>query len=397
MATTITKLFRTGVLQSAVEFDEVTHTSVKIATDGVYASEFDEVTMQEVGAPAERKTRDGKLLVSGYFDEVGISGTLPSLVPGALANGDQNLAYTETITAVGGISPYTYTLFSGSLPDGVSISNLGVISGTPTVNGNFTFTVQVTDSAFNVDIESYSLIVDPPITLSPALLDPFVGGEPFNEIIDVSGGTPPYLFIIDSGSLPPGIILEPTGTLIGIPHLDNLTLYPQTLPDTTNGTFYSEQVVALNGTVPYTYILDSGSLPPGMTLSSDGTIEGTVLIEGPNLILNPRTIADAINNSSYSATISASGGVLPYVFNLETGILPPGVTLNSNGTISGTITDNLILSPSSLPGANNGDSYSATITATEGESPYIFAVSRGALPPGLVVDISGNITGTITE
>jgi hypothetical protein len=397
MATTITKLFRTGILQSSVEFDEITYTTVKFATDGVYASEFDEVTMDGSGFPAERRTRDGKLLVSGYFDEVGISGTLPSLVPGALANGDQNLAYTETITAVGGISPYTYTLFSGSLPDGVSISNLGVISGTPTVNGNFTFTVQVTDSAFNVDIESYSLIVDPPITLSPALLDPFVGGEPFNEIIAVSGGTPPYLFIIDSGSLPPGIILEPTGTLIGIPHLDNLTLYPQTLPDTTNGTFYSEQVVALNGTVPYTYILDSGSLPPGMTLSSDGTIEGTVLIEGPNLILNPRTIADAINNSSYSATISASGGVLPYVFNLETGILPPGVTLNSNGTISGTITDNLILSPSSLPGANNGDSYSATITATEGESPYIFAVSRGALPPGLVVDISGNITGTITE
>jgi hypothetical protein len=80
MATTITKLFRTGILQSSVEFDEITHTSVKIATDGVYASEFDEVTMDGSGFPADRKTRDGKLLVSGYFDEVDI-GTPPPPPP----------------------------------------------------------------------------------------------------------------------------------------------------------------------------------------------------------------------------------------------------------------------------------------------------------------------------
>ena len=69
MATTITKLYRTGILQSSVEFDEITHSVVKISPTGVYASEFDEVTMS--GEPvAERRTRDGKLLVSGEFDEV---------------------------------------------------------------------------------------------------------------------------------------------------------------------------------------------------------------------------------------------------------------------------------------------------------------------------------------
>lgn len=73
MATTITKLFRTGVLQSSVEFDEITYSIVKISPTGVYASEFDELTITGQQPIAERKTRDGKWLVTGEFDEISIN------------------------------------------------------------------------------------------------------------------------------------------------------------------------------------------------------------------------------------------------------------------------------------------------------------------------------------
>jgi hypothetical protein len=56
--------------------------------------------------------------------------------------------YNSTVAATGGIPPYTYAIIGGSLPTGLQLnSSTGAITGTPTVLGNFTFTVQVTDSS----------------------------------------------------------------------------------------------------------------------------------------------------------------------------------------------------------------------------------------------------------
>jgi hypothetical protein len=235
------------------------------------------------------------------------------------------------------------------------------------------------------------------ITISPTTLNNFTSGEAYSQLVLATGGRPAYTFSLESGSLPNGLTLDPSGLLFGIPQLGSLTLYPRILPDVVNGSGYSEQVFARNGSGPYTYQLESGQLPPGITLNSDGTIEGTAFIESPNLVINPRTLQDAVNGTTYEATILASNGQLPYTFTLETGNLPPNLTLNSNGTISGTVVNNLLLSPSSLPDASNGDVYLETIIATNGESPYTFAVSNGTLPPGLSIDNAGNITGTILE
>jgi hypothetical protein len=68
MATTITKLFSTGILQTGVELDEITYGSIKVGPTGVYAAQFDEVSL-DVGT-AERRTSTGTYIVSGYFDEV---------------------------------------------------------------------------------------------------------------------------------------------------------------------------------------------------------------------------------------------------------------------------------------------------------------------------------------
>lgn len=67
MATTITKLFPTGILQSSVQFDEVTYSTIKVSTSSVYAAQFDEVSL--AAGTAERRTSTGTYMVSGYFDE----------------------------------------------------------------------------------------------------------------------------------------------------------------------------------------------------------------------------------------------------------------------------------------------------------------------------------------
>jgi hypothetical protein len=72
-----------------------------------------------------------------------------------------NEAYTATIRAVGGLTPYTYKLSKGDLPPGLSLQG-GEIRGTPSEEGEFTFTVSVSDGKLSSTFEEYTLSVTPP-------------------------------------------------------------------------------------------------------------------------------------------------------------------------------------------------------------------------------------------
>ncbi len=81
----------------------------------------------------------------------------------AMPGGDKNWPYNAALKAQGGVQPYTWSVSSGSLPTGLSIStnsgNNGVISGTPTATGTSTFTVQVTDSLNTTATASVSIVI----------------------------------------------------------------------------------------------------------------------------------------------------------------------------------------------------------------------------------------------
>ncbi|MCX7170528.1 MAG: CHRD domain-containing protein [Proteobacteria bacterium] len=72
---------------------------------------------------------------------------VPIISTASLANGVVGSAYSQTLTATGGFTPYTWAVANGALPAGLSLSTAGVISGTPTAAGSSSFTVRVTDSA----------------------------------------------------------------------------------------------------------------------------------------------------------------------------------------------------------------------------------------------------------
>lgn len=84
---------------------------------------------------------------------------LPAPVASALKGGAIGTAYSETITAVNGTSPYTFAITSGSLPAGLSMSSGGVITGTPTTAATSTFTVTVTDANSYTGSQSFSITI----------------------------------------------------------------------------------------------------------------------------------------------------------------------------------------------------------------------------------------------
>lgn len=140
------------------------------------------------------------------------------------------------------------------------------------------------------------------------------------------------------------------------------------------------------------------------------------------------TVPNGMAGKSYSVTVIAVGGILPYTFSVSSGTLPAGLALNATtGVISGTpttaatsaftvkvsdsespaifatqaysvlIVPTLTITTLGLPAANVGVAYSGTVAATGGVAPYTFAVTTGALPAGLTLNSStGAITGTPT-
>ena len=71
--------------------------------------------------------------------------TALGITTSSLPNGTVNTAYSATLAATGGTSPYTWSLASGNLPTGLTLNASGSITGTPGAIGTFSFTVQVTD------------------------------------------------------------------------------------------------------------------------------------------------------------------------------------------------------------------------------------------------------------
>ena len=96
------------------------------------------------------RTRPGYIV---FATNVIITTTCP------ITSGNEGVAYTFTFTATGGSTPYVWTLISGAFPGGLSLATSGVLSGTPTTNGYFTFTVQVTDNRGSTDTLSCSMFI----------------------------------------------------------------------------------------------------------------------------------------------------------------------------------------------------------------------------------------------
>jgi uncharacterized repeat protein (TIGR01451 family) len=415
----------------------------------------------------------------------------------SLPGGTVGTAYSATLAATGGTTPYTWSVSSGSLPMGLTLNaSTGVISGTPTINGTSSFTVMATDSSSPPLTTTQALSIFISVTLPLAITTTSVpGGQvgtAYSATLTAFSVNPPDTWSVSVGSLPPGLTLNAsTGVIFGTPTTVGtfsftvavtdshnppitatanlsivvisglpLSITTTSLPGGTVGTAYSATLAATGGTTPYTWAVTSGSLPAGLTLSSAyGVISGTPTTVGTSsftvavtdsespaktataslsIVISAAVVPLSITTTSlpggqtgtaYSATLAATGGTPPYTWSVSAGSLPAELTLAaSTGVISGTpttvgtssftvavhdsstpteMTGTVALSitivapvsitTTSLPGGTVGTAYSATLAATGGTTPYTWAVTSGSLPAGLTLSSAyGVISGTPT-
>ena len=141
----------------------------------------------------------------------------------SLANGTAGVAYSATLAATGGVTPYVWSIVSGSLPAGLSLNaSTGMISGTPTSAGTSNFTVQVTDAQnpADSDTQALSLTINSPapLNITTTSLPDARRGRSYSQTLQATGGVKPYTWSLAAGTLPPGLSLNAaTGVISGTP------------------------------------------------------------------------------------------------------------------------------------------------------------------------------------
>ena len=131
-------------------------------------------------------------------------------------------AYSGVVTAVGGVPPLAWSV-NGALPGGLALdgstTDTETISGTPSAQGVFPFTLQVTDSTgTTVTSGNLSITIGDLQVTTASPLPPATIGTAYNEQLTATGGTPNYTWALASTStLPAGLTLSTTGIISGTP------------------------------------------------------------------------------------------------------------------------------------------------------------------------------------
>ncbi|WP_418303947.1 autotransporter domain-containing protein [Pandoraea vervacti] len=243
--------------------------------------------------------------------------TPPSITfnPSSLPDGVAGVGYAQTIQASGGGGQYTYTLTTGTLPAGITWNPAtGVISGTPTqTNTGAAFTIMATDrNNFSATLSLTLRIAPPVLDLNPTTLPAAVLGQAYSQVVTGIGGNGPYTFAVTG--LPNGLsfVSGPAGvTISGTP--------------TAAGAF------------PVTVKITDSTSGPGAPFSVNKSI--TLTVNTSTMTLSPTTLPTPVAGQAYNQTLTAANGVAPYRYNVTTGTLPNGLTLDpATGIVSGTPT-----------------------------------------------------------
>ena len=393
-------------------------------------------------------------------------------------------SYADQVSA-GGTGTITYAVTSGySLPPGIVLdANTGSITGTPTTNGNYTFRITATSvsgsTSSTVTTPDLTLTVgQAPVLATNTLTETMQLGQSYSASVTASGFPAPT-YSLASGSLPAGLTLNSsTGAITGTPNTmanysfairatnvfapsgvtlvtasASVTAAPIYTDSAVNprgslGVAYASEVLATGSPAP-TYAITSGSLPNGLALnSSTGQITGTPTATGDFsfVVTATNTYGSSSTNSlsiqvgvgpavsidqmpqrgfvgvPISISTTSSGFPTP-TFTLNSGSLPPGVTLNAQtGSLSGSPTTagsytftllatnwvgtsvslaysiTIHAAPSITNAAsinqtiNLGDAYSQTL-AVSGPWSLGYRINSGSLPEGITLDAA---TGTIS-
>jgi len=229
---------------------------------------------------------------------------------GDLAPGLTGINYSQQLLYSGGRAPVSWSIATGALPPGLALNTVsGVISGRPTAVGTFSFTARVVDSEFTSATSgalNITISLGPLGVINTGSQATGLTGVDYSQQLLGTGGSPPYTWSIVGGTLPQGLALNTsTGRITGKPTAVGSTVFIVRITDSTSATANSDSLRIIVNAGPLV-VLSSGDLPAGRA------------------------------NVDYSQQLLGIGGSPPYTWNVSSGALPAGLALNpTTGVLSG--------------------------------------------------------------
>lgn len=337
-----------------------------------------------------------------FADEPCVPSTaVPLTCPSGVVDASYSIKL-EAKTGGGAGPPYSYTLLSGSPPPGITLRSDGVVSGTPTQAGTWSFWVELCDMAGNCGAQrEFSITIVPRVLVTTESAGPGTTGVPYSLALSAvlksaptttSPPQSPLTWSVVNGQLPPGLTLGATdGVISGTPTTEGaytfvtraalvdgrsdtkalkidvrapVAIAARTVPRSEIGVPFQLALVASGGTGTYTWSLTSGTLPPGVALAASGTIAGTPRAGGAfrftatatdtegrkadypgalnvaqRLAIATQLLRPAKVGRLYRQRIVTTGGVIPKVLKITKGPLPRGIHFDRTlGVLSGTPT-----------------------------------------------------------
>ena len=223
--------------------------------------------------------------------------------PATLPDGVAGTAYTLTLSANNGTGPYSFSVASGALPPGLTLSSSGALTGTPTKGGTFTFSVRATAAGASPGTRTYTVKIV--LTVTPTSLPAGTTGVAYSQPLTAVGATAPVTWTVSAGALPPGLAIGADGVVTGTP---------------TQAGSYSFTATA------------------GDASTATGSASYSLTIGSPTLVrVSARLMPPAVRGVAYRQKLVVGGGSAPYTFALVSGVTPAGLRLAANGTIAGVV------------------------------------------------------------
>ena len=285
------------------------------------------------------------------------------------------------VYAAGGTPDYSYAVTQGSLPNGLTLDpTSGIISGTPTLPGTTSFTVQASDSGGSSPVtQVLSITVAPgPLSITTTSLTTAYQNESYSDPLAATGGTAPYNWTITAGSLPSGLTLSSGGVISGAATVSGTFNFTVQATDSTSPT---AETASANLTL---------SIPPATSVlvpSAGATVQGSALLDASASSQNGiASVQFELSGGSINDKVIGTGASTPY------GWIGAGNTTavpNGTYTLQSVATDNQGLSSTSAP-----------ITVTVDNSPPTTSVlipSAGATVSGRSATLDAGASANVAS